>query len=161
MTSEDSVQPPLFAVESFDQDGVRVVVVSGEVDLASAPALVERLGLDADAPAVRTVVDLCEVTFVDSTGLSVLIRARRAVHAVDGAIAFVCRPDTKPARLFDVTGLRSALDVHADRPSALAAVTGSVAATRPVRSAEAIGERLQEMQTELDQRPPVSPPESP
>jgi anti-anti-sigma factor len=53
-----------------------VVSVIGEVDMASAPQLVDAL---ADAHG-RVVVDLAGVTFLDSTGISALVNARNRLR---------------------------------------------------------------------------------
>jgi anti-sigma B factor antagonist len=59
----------------YQQDGSSVVVASGEVDLATAPALRRAIEVAADI-APRVVVDLASVSFIDSLGVSVLIKAR-------------------------------------------------------------------------------------
>ncbi len=64
-----------------EHDGDRVVVsLSGDLDLASAPELqVRLLGVFA-LPLTRVVLDLEHLDFMDSTGLSVLVRAHRAAR---------------------------------------------------------------------------------
>jgi anti-anti-sigma factor len=59
---------------------VQVVVVVGEIDLATAPILREHLAGAMLAGVPRAVLDLAGVTFLDSSGLSVVIR-RRGVSA--------------------------------------------------------------------------------
>lgn len=90
------------------EDGVSVIRVSGELDLAVADELV-RTALDglAEAPAVH--VDLGEVTFVDSTGLGALLRVRNEATAAGKAF----RLQEVPAvldRLLQITGLTDAFE---------------------------------------------------
>jgi anti-anti-sigma factor len=59
-------------------DGVAVVVASGEVDLASAEALErETTAALVQAETAEVVVDLSGVTFLDSSGISALVKQRR------------------------------------------------------------------------------------
>lgn len=86
-----------------DAGGDAVVILSGDVDLAAATDV-----WDALEPALegarRVVVDLSGVRFIDSTGLSVLVRAHRRL-AHDGGGLVVRRPSEMAARVLDVTGL--------------------------------------------------------
>jgi len=67
-----------FAVDEDRQDGRSVVTVSGEVDVATAPSLRECLDRVVARDDDAVVVDMLGVTFIDSTGLGVLIGAHRA-----------------------------------------------------------------------------------
>jgi anti-anti-sigma factor len=58
-------------------DGTVVISVAGEVDMATAPQLDACLCEHTDADVV---VDLSGVTFLDSTGLSTLVSARRSLR---------------------------------------------------------------------------------
>ena len=79
--------------------------VAGELDLFTAPEL------NAALEDVRedVVLDLAEVTFVDSTGLAVLIAQRRATRA-RGILLRVRRPRPNVLRAFEVAGFGPALD---------------------------------------------------
>jgi anti-sigma B factor antagonist len=59
-----------------------VIVMEGEIDLLTARRLVDPIDrLDASAPSV-IVFDFTRVTFIDSTGLSALVVAERAVRSI-------------------------------------------------------------------------------
>jgi anti-sigma B factor antagonist len=63
-----------FQIHETEQDGWRRLQVTGELDLASAPSLQERLNqLRAEKRLVR--LDLSQLEFIDSTGIHLLIRA--------------------------------------------------------------------------------------
>ena len=81
-----------------------VVPLSGDIDLASAPALRSRLA-DAtqDAPA-RVILDLSELDFIDSTGLGVLVGTLRRVRGTGGDIR-IAGARAGIERVFSVTGL--------------------------------------------------------
>lgn len=68
--------------------GGHVVTVAGEIDMATAPRLVEALAQFANG-TVR--VDLAAVTFLDSSGLHTLVNAHRAITQ-SGRRMIVCGP---------------------------------------------------------------------
>ena len=89
--------------EVADLRGNRLLVLHGELDIASAPELVEMLHrLRRQGHAVE--VDLAEVTFMDSTGLTTLMDAHLA--AQDNGWTFAIRR-TSPAvrRVFELAGV--------------------------------------------------------
>jgi anti-anti-sigma factor len=88
------------------RDGERVVVaVRGEVDMATAPRL--RAALErAAAEASEVRVDLREVQFMDSTGLSALVAAHQALDR----LVIVCPPGPG-RRALEVSGLLKLLEV--------------------------------------------------
>jgi anti-sigma B factor antagonist len=81
-----------------------LVVLDGELDIATA----ERTGEALDAAlqrAVRLVVDLRRVTFMDCAGLAPLVRALRRARRGGGGITVLVTGPRLP-RLLDATGLR-------------------------------------------------------
>ena len=79
---------------------------TGDLDLARADELSASVETVDLVPLQRVVVDLADVTFMDSTGLNALVRLHRRVAAVGGALA-VTRPSPRVARLLDLTGLNA------------------------------------------------------
>jgi len=116
------VKPALFEAESQELDGVAVVAVRGEIDLVTAPqleVLVEEAILDHGAPR-PVLVDLVECTFMDSTGLALLLRAQDRLGE-DPGLAIACPPDCAPARLLELAA-RGVVRRYATRDDALAAL---------------------------------------
>ena len=66
-----------FRVEVRGGGEAVVLNVSGELDLASSPALEQELDSHAVTGAPMVIVDLRQLEFMDSTGLSVLVRAHQ------------------------------------------------------------------------------------
>ena len=62
-------------------DGGPRVVVSGELDTATSPDLMNALEALERTEAQRVVLDLSEVTFIDSSAISTLVRAKAALEA--------------------------------------------------------------------------------
>jgi anti-sigma B factor antagonist len=92
-----------------------VISVRGEVDLVTAPQLHDVLlsAFSVDTPG--GVVDLSDVTFLDSTGLSVLVTAQKHCRDNGGAIELVI---TSPSvlRVFEITGLAQHFSIVERRP---------------------------------------------
>src|SRR5688572_12903334 len=63
------------------------VRVSGEVDLATAPVLTDLVQTSVDASTRRVVLDLCDVGFLDSSGLAMIVDIRNGLHERGGALA--------------------------------------------------------------------------
>ena len=66
-------------------DGETVVVLSGEIDVFSAPELRTAVVGLLDGGQQRLVLDLSRVKFVDSTGLGVLVGILKRLGSYDGA----------------------------------------------------------------------------
>jgi len=95
-----------------------VVALSGEVDALTAPQLGRRLlGLVREGKT-DVVVDLSRVTFMDSTGIGVLLNALRRLTSLQGRLVLVC-PTERVMRPFEVTGLVGHLKIFSTREAAL------------------------------------------
>ena len=98
-----------------------LVVLSGEVDIYTAPRFRECLIELLDAGVDKLVIDLSAVTFIDSTALGVLIGGVRRVRAVGGAMTLVVT--SRPVeRVLSITGLDRVFDLHATRDAAIEAL---------------------------------------
>jgi anti-sigma B factor antagonist len=95
-----------------------VVAPRGEVDALTAPQLGKRLLGLAEQGKTGVVVDLSGVTFMDSTGIGVLLNALRALTSRDGRLVLVC-PTERILRPFQVTGLVEHLRIFRSREEAL------------------------------------------
>lgn len=102
-------------------DGVPVPRLVGELDLSTAGA-VRRPLLDAARDRPSAVLDLSEVTFVDVSGLNVLLDVRSGLAGSSGVVALV-RPCASLRLQLDVLGLDTVFPSCDDVPSALALVT--------------------------------------
>ena len=113
------------AVHESDVDGVRLIEVFGELDLATAPRLCAKLDEARRQRVRRLVVDLTGVDFCDSTGLRALMGASTELRHAGGKLAVAVLPAGGVARLFDVTGIRESLPTHDTQKAALASVVGA------------------------------------
>lgn len=99
-----------------------VVKPHGEIDAVTAPKLGRRLLLLADEGKTWVVVDLSSVTFIDSTGLGVLLNALRSLGRRDGRLVLVC-PNDRVLRPFQITGLIDRMPIFPSREAALGGLT--------------------------------------
>lgn len=108
-----------FDVEESGDHRAHVIAVRGDVDAASASAFRKRVisGLDRPEPLI---LDLTEVTYMDSTAVGALFAARKQIGVSNGRCAIVCGGEIR--RMFDFTGLDLIFDVVESRAEALAHV---------------------------------------
>ncbi len=67
------------------------IAFHGELDVAAAPELRERIKTIASAPGGRLLIDLSSCTFIDSTGLAALVEAAAEMHRRGRVVAVVSR----------------------------------------------------------------------
>jgi anti-anti-sigma factor len=104
-------------------DGAHLLTVRGELELASALSLVGPLTDvtgDGDGPVL---LDLSALTFMDSTGMSVLLNARRRLTRQGRSMAVVC-PSGPVRKVFELTNVVDTLRVHPSREAAIAVLDG-------------------------------------
>jgi anti-sigma B factor antagonist len=99
-------------------DGATEIGVDGELDLSVADQL--QAAIDG-APTGTTLIDLSRCTFIDSTGIAVILRARQQ-REQDGGRIVVHSPSHQVLRVLTVIGLTGNGLVFADRDEANAAL---------------------------------------
>ncbi|PQV65317.1 anti-sigma B factor antagonist [Abditibacterium utsteinense] len=99
-----------------------ILEVGGEIDLHSSPQLrAALLGLN-EAKKSRVVVDLSEVSFVDSTGIGALVGGLKRAREGGNSLVF-CGAQARVRRVFEITGLLGAMPIFDSRDAALDALT--------------------------------------
>lgn len=115
-------QPAKFRVSADELDpSTQVIAVTGEIHVSTAPEFSRLLNDVIGAGKTQVVLDLADVDFIDSTGLSVLLNGLRRVTRRGGRMAIVCTNPTV-LRLFVITRLDSTFEIVATREQALRAV---------------------------------------
>lgn len=116
-----------FASPSFQldeqaiDDDTHLIAVRGEVHVSTAPEFSDRLNDAIATGKTGVVIDMTDVAFIDSTGLSVLLNALRRVTRQQGTLALAVSNPTV-LRLFEITRLDSTFDILPDREAAIARV---------------------------------------
>jgi anti-anti-sigma factor len=90
-----------------DASGARVVKLIGEIDVANADALGEKLDGLIGTDDARLVVDLSALEFIDSSGIAMLLRAARRVDSIA-----MRNPTDVVRRIIECTGLADTLHIE-------------------------------------------------
>jgi anti-sigma B factor antagonist len=101
---------------------VAILVVGGEVDFEVSPQLKARMMRALKAGRRRLVLDLTDVTFIDSTAIGVLAGMVEKLDETDGGSLSVVCTHQKVLQIFEITGLENLITVHTTREDALAAL---------------------------------------
>ena len=125
MTAVDAARGPAQTVSEVEaslsvlsRPGLTIARLEGELDIATTPALRERL-FGVLGPGVRLlVIDLSGVSFCDVSGLAVLIGTQRRARA-RGITVRLAAPRPQMAKLLRITGLDRSLTICATLADAL------------------------------------------
>jgi len=98
---------PSFDIDIVERGDAVILILDGEVDLATASLLEEKLSVVEAQEATNVIVDLDRVSFMDSTGLQVLIAHTLAKQ--NGSRVRLTKGSAQVQRLFEVSGLRDHL----------------------------------------------------
>lgn len=108
---------PEFDARVEQREGYVVVVARGELDMDSAPPL-RALMASPDAAAPTVILDLRGVSFVDSSGLSVIVGEHQRAKAEGYRFAVSIAGARQVERLFELCGLKGTV-ATVDNPDAL------------------------------------------
>lgn len=103
-----------FRVETQTDGESRVLLMSGELDLAAAGSLEEELERALSSGSPTIVLDLRDLEFIDSTGLSVLVRAHQQAQEQGVQLGLV-NAGAQVERLLSLTGLADRLTLAEGR----------------------------------------------
>ena len=90
--------------------GDATVAITGEVDVYTAPQLRERLYTVIADGASHVVLDLESMTFIDSTGLGVIVGTLKRLRQGGGDLVLRA-PSRSTRKVLDITGLTQILEI--------------------------------------------------
>ena len=114
MTEDDAAAPeaPIFSVVVADAGmGRSVVAAAGELDIATAPRLLEAVATLERSGTRAFAIDLSALTFIDSSGINALRAAVRSAHE-RGVGAIVAAPSARVQRVLDLVKLGEIVPVE-------------------------------------------------
>jgi len=120
MTATPASHP--FEIREHDANGVHVIAMRGELDLATAPRLAVRIDTARRNGSRRLMIDLTTAEFCDSSGLRALIGCRQEVAGAGGRMVVAAHEESAVGRMFALAGAHEVLPVYEDTKSALAAL---------------------------------------
>ena len=88
-----------------------VITVSGEVDLASSPELDTAIIAAIESGSSSLVIDLADVSFMDSSGLGVIVRGLKRCREADKDLDLVITNE-RVLKVFGITGLDQVIPIH-------------------------------------------------
>lgn len=109
-----------FGLDVEEREGCAVLGVKGEVDLANASDLRERLFELVSDGHRRIVVDFTETEFLDSTGLGALVAGLKRLRAHEGEMRLVCT-NVRVRKVFEITHIDRVLPLYETVDEACAA----------------------------------------
>jgi anti-sigma B factor antagonist len=110
----------LLRVDVDEREDHALIRAVGEIDASTADSVATAVSEALAAGHRRVLLDLGDMTFIDSTGLGMLVRSHRAADAASARFAVV-HPTAQTRKLITVLGLDELLHVHDSPEQALAA----------------------------------------
>jgi anti-sigma B factor antagonist len=107
--------------ELREQDGVTVLAPRGPIDVSHALELRNVIAATVEVAGSRLLVDLTDVTLIDSSGVGIFVTAHRQAEAVDGQFA-LANPVGPVGRVFEMTRTNKLLRIYPSVDEGLAAL---------------------------------------
>jgi anti-sigma B factor antagonist len=127
-----------FTVERSQQGGLDVFELHGELDSNAAPMFEREVHEAIVRGAIRLLFDLRALSYIDSSGLQVLVRALHRVWPVGGSV-WVVGANPRTLRVFEITGLDRVFKLAGTPEEAFSAVEIVVKPPRVRRPRPSVG----------------------
>jgi anti-sigma B factor antagonist len=118
------------------EDETVVAVLSGEVDMSNAASVRQQIAESVTPDEDALIVDLSELSFMDSAGLHTVIELGTVLHERRQQLLLCVRHGSAIERAIEIIGLPHAVSVHPDRDEAMEAVRASAMQSRPIGPTE-------------------------
>lgn len=99
------------SIDVQEQQEQTTISLSGEIDAYTAPKLRETAFPYTEKDGASVVIDLSNVTYMDSTGLGVFVGLFKNLNAHNGSLKLTGLSD-RLKRLFDITGLADIMNIN-------------------------------------------------
>src|SRR5512144_3149895 len=104
-------------IKEEKQGDVTIIVLRGRLDANTSPALETRIQALLDQGECRLVFDFCQLTYISSLGLRVLIVAAKNLQKINGKIALASLADNIH-EIFKIFGVTGAIPIYTTRAEA-------------------------------------------
>jgi anti-anti-sigma factor len=111
--------PQLAQLRLEEEDGVTIASVEGEIDLSNAAELEMAISHAVANEAVGLVVDLANVDYLDSSGVTLLFNLARRVSRRQQELVVVVPGEAHVREILTLSGATEALELHDSVPEAL------------------------------------------
>jgi anti-anti-sigma factor len=96
-------------MRTFSDGSTQILLLSGELDAAACPGVESELLRVESESAPQIVVDLMDLSFIDSTGIALLVAAMRRSEQDSGRLRFIQSESKDVQRLLELCGLNAYL----------------------------------------------------
>ena len=118
------------------EDKTVVAVVTGEVDMSNAASVRLQIAESVTPDDDALVVDLSDLSFIDSAGLHTLIELGTVLDERRQQLLLCLPPGSTIRRAIEIIGLPRAISIHSDRGEAMEAARTSAMESRPIGPTE-------------------------
>jgi len=108
-------------VKQEEKNGISVCCVIGEIDINTAPQVKKILDKIVGAKKEKIILNLKDVSYVDSSGLATLVEILKGMRSYGGKLKLT-NLSTKVKNLFEITKLEKLFDIEAEEEEALKAL---------------------------------------
>ena len=102
-------------IKSFDQEGVVIYQVNGEINISTSPDLKKQY---EKQPAKKLVIDMEKVSYIDSSGLATLVEMLKKTKAQGGSLGLSGLSE-KVKSLFEITKLDKLFSIFSNQQEAV------------------------------------------
>ena len=127
---------PMAEVRFEREDNTAVAVVTGEVDMSNAASVRQQVAESVTPDDDAVIVDLSELSFIDSAGLHSLIELGTVLSERRQQLLLCLPRESTIRRAIEIIGLPHAVSVYSDRGEAMEAVRASAMESRPIGPSE-------------------------
>ena len=114
------------------EERIVVAVLSGEIDMSNATSVRQEIAEFVTPDDDAVVIDLSDLSFIDSAGLHSLIELGTALGERRQQLLLAAAMGSHIERALEIVGMRSVVQVHPSRDEAIAAARASTVERRPV-----------------------------
>jgi anti-sigma B factor antagonist len=118
------------------EDKTAVAVVTGEVDMSNAASVRQQIAESVTPDDDALLIDLSELSFIDSAGLHALIELGTVLHERRQQLLLCVPQGSTIQRAIEIIGLPRAVSVHSDRAEAIEFARSSAMEARPIGPTE-------------------------
>lgn len=104
-----------------NMQSVAVLELTGRLDSHTVPQLKSQIADYIDSRSAHLVLDISDVTFLDSRALAAIVQGMHACSGI-GAELYLAGPNDSVRRIFELTRLDKAIKIYSNRSEALAAI---------------------------------------
>jgi anti-sigma B factor antagonist len=114
------------------EDGIVIAVLTGEVDMSNAASVRQQIAESVTPDDDAMIVDLSELSFIDSAGLHALIELGTVLDERRQQLLLCVPHGSHIERAIEIIGLSRAVSVHSDRAEAMEVARTSAKESRPI-----------------------------